>query len=278
MNRHVQPTPMSEGINCREATGTCSHTKNNRRLLWGGIFALRETTTYPWIPKKVGRLMGRSLQAFLLAALLALAGCGGSQPVPDWTYAGYNKLEDFKAASLAGRQAVADLHFQRALEEIKKSGDLRLLAMLYLNRYAVQTALLEPFDDEDFRRLQALQPVPENAAFHAFLKGDFRREDRRLLPPQYASSFDDLLADKRGLLARDVRDIPDPLSRLVMTGRLVLSGYENEELLGEAVATASRQGWKRALLVYLDRQQRYYEAQQENAKAAQIRERIRLIQ
>lgn len=256
----------------------CFHIKTNRRLTGGKIFALGNTTTCPSGPGKSGCLMERSLPAFFLAALLVLAGCSGSQPVPDWTYAGYNKLEDFKEASLAGRQAVADLHFQRALEEIKKSGDLRLLAMLHLNRYAVQTALLESFDDEDFRKLQALQPDPENAAFHAFLKGDFPRVDRRLLPPQYAATLADVLAEKRVLIPRDVRDIPDPLSRLVMTGRLVLSGCENEELLGEALATASRQGWKRALLVYLDRLQRYYEGKQENAKAAQIKERIKLIQ
>ena len=65
---------------------------------------------------------------------------------------------------------------------------------------------------------------------------------------------------------------------LVMTGILVRHGYETGELLSGAAETASRQGWKRALLVYLGRLQIFYEQRQEGAKADKIRQRILLIQ
>ena len=128
---------------------------------------------------------------FIFTALIT--GCAGSGNVPDWTYAAFNMLEDFKQAALEGRTTIAELHFQRAVEEIKKSGDLVLLGRAYLNRYAVQTALLESFDDGKFQKIQSVHPDRENAAFLSFLKGNFDRTDSKLLPSPYAAAQNDLL-------------------------------------------------------------------------------------
>lgn len=210
--------------------------------------------------------------------IIFLVSCGGSQPVPDWTYASFNQMEDFKKAYLEGKAGIANLHFQRAVEEIKKSGDLNLLAKAYLNRYAVQAALLESFRDDDFLKIQAAEPNPVNAGFYAFLKGNFSQTDRDLLPPQYSRTVASVLASKKDSIAADVRQIEDPLSRLVMTGLLVQYGYENEELLYGAVETASRQGWKKALLVYLERLQAFHVQRREGEKADKIKQKILLIQ
>jgi len=220
------------------------------------------------------------IRGFLPVILLMslIVSCGSSQPIPDWTYASFNQIEDFKKAYLEGKAGIADLHFQRALEETKKSGDLNLLAKVYLNRYAVQVALLESFRDDDFLKIQSVEPDPANATFCVFLKGDFSHTDRSLLPPQYARTIDDILAARKDSLAADARKIEDPLSRLVMMGLLVRYGYENEELLTGAVETASRQGWKKALLVYLNRLQAFYEQRREGEKADKIKQRILLIQ
>jgi hypothetical protein len=221
-----------------------------------------------------------SMKGLLSAVLLMLflMSCGGSQPIPDWTYVSFNQMEDFKKAYLEGKAEIADLHFQRALAEIKKSGDLDLLAKAYLNRYAVQAALLESFRDDDFLKIQAAEPNPVNAGFYSFLKGNFSQADRELLPPQYSRTAADILADRRDRITADVKEIEDPLSRLVMTGLLVRYGYENAELLNGAVETASRQGWKKALLVYLNRLQAFYEQRQDGEKADKIKQRILLIQ
>lgn len=210
--------------------------------------------------------------------MILLMSCGGSQPIPEWKYASFNQMEDFKKSYLEGKAGIADFNFQRAVEEIKKSGDLNLLAKAYLNRYAVQVALLESFRDDDFLKIQTAEPDPVNAGFCAFLKGNFSQTDRNLLPPQYAQTVADILAARKDSLAADVQKIEDPLSRLVMTGLLVQYGYENEELLNGAVETASRQGWKKALLVYLNRLQAFYEQRQEGEKADKIKQKILLIQ
>jgi len=214
----------------------------------------------------------------VMLLMVFLVSCGGSQPIPDWTYASFNQMEDFKKAYLEGKAGVADLHFQRAVEEIKKSGDLNLLAKAYLTRYAVQIALLESFRDDDFLKIQSAEPDPANAGFYAFLKGNFSQADRNLLPPQYVPTVADILAARRDSVAADALKIEDSLSRLVMTGLLVRYGYENVELLNGAVETASRQGWKKALLVYLNRLQAYYEQRQEVEKAYKIKQKILLIQ
>ncbi|MDQ1277396.1 MAG: hypothetical protein QG555_436 [Thermodesulfobacteriota bacterium] len=221
-----------------------------------------------------------SMQGLLPAVLLMvfLMSCGGSQSIPDWTYASFNQMEDFKKAYLEGKTGTADLHFQRAVAEIKKSGDLNLLAKAYLNRYAVQAALLESFRDDDFLKIQTAEPNPAHAGFYAFLKGNFSQADRDLLPPQYSRTVADILAASRDSIAADVRQIEDPLSRLVMTGLLVRYGYENAELLNGAVETASRQGWKKALLVYLERLHAFYMERREGEKADKIKQRILLIQ
>jgi hypothetical protein len=214
----------------------------------------------------------------LLSLVVSVTGCGGSQTIPDWTYTAFDKLEAYKQASLAEKTAVAELHFQSAIAEVKKSGDLVLLARIHLTHYAVQTALLESFDDGEFLKIQAVQSDRSNEAFYAFLKGNFRREDITFLPPQYVVAVKDILDGRKSSLADDLRGISDPLSRLVMTGRLVLSGYEDETMLLSAQETASRQGWKKALLVYLNRLGVYYENRREFEKAKKIKEKIRLIQ
>jgi len=49
-------------------------------------------------------------------------------------------------------------------------------------------------------------------------------------------------------------------------------------LLTGAVETTSRQGWKKALLVYLSRLQAFYEQRQEVEKASKTKQKILLIQ
>jgi hypothetical protein len=226
---------------------------------------------------KKNRMPHRGLLPVVLLVIF-LVSCGGSQPIPDWTYASFNQMEDFKQACLEGKEGVADLHFQRAVHEIKKSGDLNLLAKAHLNRYAVQVALTESFRDEDFLKIQAVEPDPANAAFYALLKGNFAQTDGNLLPPQYSRTVADILAARRGLIATDVRQIENPLSRLVMTGILVRHGYENLELLEGAVETAARQGWKKALLIYLERLQAFHAQRHEVEKADIVKRRILLLQ
>ena len=69
----------------------------------------------------------------------------------------------------------------------------------------------------------------------------------------------------------------DSLSQLIAAGLAVRRHLESEAILQTAVSAASRNGWKRALLAWLERLRTFYEGSGEVAKAAAVRHRVDLI-
>lgn len=213
---------------------------------------------------------------YLLACFLLLAGCS-TKAVPDWIKTSHNQLESYKKHFLLGRDRLAEISFQKTVSEIKSSGDLRLLQIVYLTRYALQVAILESFDDQDYRRLEAIEPHPENIHFHAFLKGAFDRVDEQYLPPQYRPFLRACKNGKQADADRAIATMEDPLSRLIASGLAVQKQLYHETTLNAAIRTASEQGWKKALLVYLKKLRDFYASTNEQKKADVTQQRIDLI-
>jgi hypothetical protein len=214
----------------------------------------------------------------LLFLFLLLGGCS-SKPTPGWIVAGNQQLETFKQQFLTGGQPiVTERHFRKAIEEIKKSGDLDLLGKAWLTKMALEVAVLRDMEEEDYLKVSAALPVPANRNFYLFLKGEKAAVDRSLLPAQYRRFLDAL---RSGSLVEAERMITamedDPLSRLIAAGIAVRFNLESEAVLKVAVETASRNGWKRALLAWLERLLTFYKATGDAAKAAAIRQRIDLM-
>jgi hypothetical protein len=218
----------------------------------------------------------RYRQTFLLLLLLLLMGCATSQPIPDWFNTGYQQLERYKQSYLGGKEDLAAQQFSSAVSELKKSGNLDLLARAYLTRMALGTATLEDEGSEEYQRIDELNPDPRNRSYVSFLRGDIGQVNGKLLPPQYEEIFQQM-ATGSGNYAVIIGRIKDPFSRLICTGILIRLGREDEAALKTAVDAASGEGWKKALLVYLNKLQQYYENRQEQEKALAIGQRIRLI-
>lgn len=212
----------------------------------------------------------------LLACFLLLAGCS-ARAVPDWIKTSHNQLESYKKHYLQGGDHLAETNFLKAIEAIKSSGDFNLLQIAYLTRYAVQTSVLEGFDDLDYRRLEAIEPHPGNIHFHAFLKGAFDRVDEQYLPPQYRSFPRACKNGKQADVDRAIATMEDPLSRLIASGLAVQKQLYHETTLNAAIRTASEQGWKKALLVYLKKLRIFYESINDREKANVTQQRIDLI-
>lgn len=212
-----------------------------------------------------------------LFLLVWLVGCSGGPPIPDWTLASFNRLEDFKKNYLEGHQHIADLQFQKAVAEIKKSGDLEVLAKAYLTRMAVESAVLETPQDEEFIKINAAQSHPVHQNYHAFLTGQLNRVQEQLLPEVYRTVAKGLQQGKTDSLAADVARIDDPLSRLIASAVCIKQGRVNEAILQTAIDTASRNGWKKALLVYLEKLHAFYQERGQEEKADAISKRIQLI-
>ncbi len=213
---------------------------------------------------------------YLLACFLLLAGCS-AKAVPDWIKTSHNQLESFKKYYLQGRDHLAETSFFKAIEAIKSTGDLHLLQIAYLTRYAVQRSVLEGFDDLEYLRLAAVEPHSENVHFHAFLKGAFNRVDEQTLPQQYRSFLRACKNGKQVEIDNAIAAIEDPLSRLIASGLAVQKQLYHEKTLNTAIQAASEQGWKKALLVYLKKLRDFYASINEQKKADVTQQRIDLI-
>ncbi len=213
----------------------------------------------------------------LLIIVISFLGCGGSKQIPDWINDSFNNLESFKENYVSGKDRIAEVQFKKAIDEIKKSGRLEILGKAYLTKYAVHIAVLESFDDTDYLTIDALQPVLKNRTFYNFLKGSFDRIDENLLPRQYGGVIKVFRNGKPGDAVHEISRIEDPLSKLIAAGILIQKNAYDEEILKVAIDTASRRGWKKALIAYLEKLQLLYEKKKETEKAVNITQRIQLL-
>jgi hypothetical protein len=208
--------------------------------------------------------------------LVALTGCS-SNTVPDWKNIGYNQLENYKKNYLTGKDFIAETNFRKATEEIKNSGDLDTLAKAYLTRFGVQTAVLETFRDDEYLDIEEILPNPDYLNFFNFLRGIIAYVDGGRLPSRYRGAFSAIQTKNPTELEKQISGIDDPLSRLIATGVAVKRQCYNESILKAAVETASANGWRKALLVYLAQLQALYEKDKAADKADKIRKTILLL-
>jgi hypothetical protein len=191
--------------------------------------------------------MSRMPSAVLvLAGALLLAACGNKPRQPDWLVNADGAQERYERAYLAGRDRVAAGEFARLRSELASTAQPALLARGELTRCAMQVASLDFAPCAGFEPLRRDAPAQERA-YADFLAGALAPADAGLLPAQYRG-----VAGAAGPAA--LKDIADPVSRLVAAGVLLRSGRADPSTLQQAVDTASGQGWRRAVLAWLGAQ------------------------
>ncbi|WP_374581848.1 hypothetical protein [Pseudoduganella sp.] len=212
--------------------------------------------------------------AGLLAALLAtlLAACSSGPRVPDWQLNAASATERATSAYLEGRSSVAEHEFGIARKQVGSTGQPAQAIRVELLRCAVQVAALAYDGCGEFTTLQ-VDASPADLAYARYLAGNASAADAGLLPEpqrQVAASTDDRAA------AAAAAAIPDPLSRLVAAGALLRANRATPELLTTAINTASGQGWRRALLAWMQIQLQRAEQAGDKVEAERIRRRIAL--
>jgi hypothetical protein len=214
----------------------------------------------------------KRLFVFALPALLA--ACSGGPPVPDWKMNAQSALERSTAAYMAGRDLVEQNEFAHARDDIAATGKVDLVIRAELIRCAARTAALVFEDCAGFEALRADATVAD-IAYAAWLAGRAQPSDTALLPePQRAV----LAAASDTAAAAAVKGIADPLSQLVAAGALFKANRATPELIAQAIATASDQGWRRPLLAWLNVNALRAEGAGDTAEAARIRRRIALVE
>lgn len=202
----------------------------------------------------------------LITAAAMLAACGGKPVQPDWKTNASASLKAYSQAYLKGDARGAQAEFARARSEMASTGRPDLVAHAELYRCATRTAALELDDCPGFAAL-AQDATAQERAYYAYLAGRWDGLDPALLPEQHRA-----VVQGRAPLA----SIADPLSQLVAAGVLMRTQRISPQDIAAVTATASGQGWRRPLLVWLGVSRRRALAAGDTAEAARIQRRIDL--
>ncbi|SHG68926.1 hypothetical protein [Massilia sp. CF038] len=198
----------------------------------------------------------------VLAALLA--ACGNQPPQPDWKANAGSALGAYSDAYLKGDSAIAATEFARARSEVASTGRPDLVAHAELVACATRVASLE-FDDCPRFAALAQDATPAERAYASYLGGQWQGLDVALLPEQHRA-----VAQGKGTLAA----IADPLARLVAAGVLMRTERITPPDIAVATDTASGQGWRRPLLVWLGISLKRAQAAGDSDGAARLQRRI----
>ncbi|HOE43784.1 MAG TPA: hypothetical protein PLB25_19465 [Rhodoferax sp.] len=236
----------------------------------------------------------------VLSAALLLGACATTPAPPDWQANAFAALNSYTAAYLAGNSRIAEFEFRRARAEVARTGRPDLVARVELVRCAAQVASLDFSACTGYQALAADALVAEQA-YAQFLTGRWVGLQPELLPLQYrslvqqwqassarpavspaataavsvASSANGLAAT--GMSADSLRQMEDPLARLIAAGALLKAELLAPADIGLAAETASNQGWRRALLAWLGVQQQRALAAGDASTSASLQRRIDLL-
>ncbi|OYY92708.1 MAG: hypothetical protein B7Y41_15005 [Hydrogenophilales bacterium 28-61-23] len=216
--------------------------------------------------------MKHSFSACLLAMLLT--ACGGAPPPADWKLNAVSLLEHSQQRWLEGDGKSADLTMDQARKEIAKSGRVDLLARAELAACAARIASLDFATCSSFDELKTDAGLADKT-YARFLAADWNGLDIKNLPTHYASLID---AKDDASANKAVAEIKDPLPRLIGAALLFKSGRADPATLATAIDTASEQGWRRPLLVWLEVLYKRALTSNDTAAATLIQRRIDLVQ
>ncbi|TFW33126.1 hypothetical protein [Massilia horti] len=198
-------------------------------------------------------------------AIILLSACASKPTPPSWQQNAHDSLGAFTDAYLAGDSAAASVEFARARSDTASTGRPDLVAQVELVRCAAQVASLV-FDGCPGFAALAPDATPAQRAYAAYLSGNWQGLQPGLLPEQHRSVV------ANGSLAA----VGDPLARMVAAGALFKAERITPADIGKAIDTASGQGWRRPLLMWLGVAAKRAEAAGDTAALAQIRRRIEL--
>ncbi|MES2018134.1 MAG: hypothetical protein V4484_16725 [Pseudomonadota bacterium] len=204
--------------------------------------------------------------AIAVCVALTLAACGSKPPQPSWKTNAGSSLGAYSDAWLKGDSAIAESEFARARLEMASTGRPDLVAHAELYRCATRTASLD-FDDCPGFAAVAQDATAAEHAYAAYLDGRWQGIDAASLPEQQRA-----IVQGKAALAT----IADPLSRLVAAGVLMKAQRIAPADIDVATQTASDQGWRRPLLVWLGVSLKRAQASGDATEAARIQRRIDL--
>ena len=205
------------------------------------------------------------MRMLLSMAVLVLAGCASKPAPPSWQPNARDALDGFTDDYLRANTGAANAEFARARRETSSTGRPDLVAQVELVRCAVLAASLA-FDDCPGFGALAPEATAQQRAYAAYLAGRWEGLDVAALPEQH-----------RPVVATgSIAGVADPLAKLVAAGALFKAGRIAPGDIAAATETASGQGWRRPLLMWLGVQAQRAQTAGDTAAAERIQRRIAL--
>ena len=206
-------------------------------------------------------------------ALFVLAACGSGPIAPEWESRSHASLERFRQHYLEGDTRLARRNFADAQAAIAATGRPELAARAELVRCALGVAALDEEACAGFDGIKS-DAAGDDRIYGEFVMGQGRDQDVGRLPPQYREVAS---ARSDGARLQALRRIKDPVSRLVAAGALFRRAQLSPEGLELAVESASDQGYRRALLAYLNVQAKHAQSAGDTPALQAIQKRIDLV-
>ena len=201
-----------------------------------------------------------------IVCALLLAACASKPAPPGWQPDAKDALDGFIDDYLRGNTAAANAEFARARRETTATGRADLVAQVELVRCATLAASLE-FDDCPGFAALAPDATAQQNAYAAYLAGRWEELDVAALPEQH----------RPVVASGSLNGVVDPLAKLVAAGALLKAGRITPADIEAATETASSQGWRRPLLMWLGVALQRARAAGDLAAVGRIERRIALV-
>ena len=212
---------------------------------------------------------------FCILLLAVLSACGsGGPPVPDWKSDSADLIERYKKNALLGESRLAERYFKQAIAATGGAGRVRETARLWLVHCATRRANLIEDDCHEYAELARIDASEEDRAYYQFITLNWGVLDAAKLPQQYVA----LVKTEPTRLNAKIAEIEDPLSRLLAASLTTLRKQADTATLSLAAETASSQGWRQPLLVYLKLLQKHALEHGSVTEQQTYATRIRLIE
>ncbi len=211
----------------------------------------------------------------LVSLVILLSSCGGGKVVPDWKKDSVSLIEKYERAELKGNNTLAERYFEQALDATGSAAKIEETARLHLIRCATRQASLTFETCSGYLEYAKLGTSTDDDTYHRLISGQWEKLDARKLPSQYRDFATNRDPAKNLAI---LQKIDDPFSRLIAISIVVMQKQADDGILNLAVETASEQGWRKPLLVYLKLQENRARLKGDSAAMERIHARIKLVE